>query len=156
MKRDVYSWNGLIRRSNSMKREEKKIFKHDPEYIAYVNSGESAAVFIVRDCASDIDCKGQWIDVVELIGDKDEYGQWDFKRIRVELFERKIKAEYPKGADKEERRYITWRTATDDIESQKKEGITGPRYELHPKLKAVWIKGERKCKYITENNKRLS
>ncbi len=38
---------------------EKKDWKHDAEYISYIESGESAAVFIVRDICNSIDTKGK-------------------------------------------------------------------------------------------------
>ena len=46
---------------------ERKDWQHDAEYISYIESGESAAVFIVRDIVNSIDTTGKWIDVIFLI-----------------------------------------------------------------------------------------
>ena len=45
---------------------EREKWKHDTEYISYIESGESAAVFIVRDIVNSIDTSGKWIDVISL------------------------------------------------------------------------------------------
>lgn len=120
---------------SNIHQKSKKRLKYDPAYIAYVENGESAAVFITRDIAKDIPTAGKWIDVVECahegsFGD----GGWDFKYIKVELFPRKIKPEYPEDATDEEKKYITWKTAHLDIGEQKKAGVHGPRYQIIPKL----------------------
>lgn len=72
--------------------------KYDPEYISYVEHGDSAAVFIVRDVVEAIDTRGKWIDVLETLGEKNYDFRWDFKWIRVEIFPRKTRPKYPKGA----------------------------------------------------------
>ena len=38
---------------------EMKDWKHDAEYISYIESGESAVVFIARDIVNSIDTKGE-------------------------------------------------------------------------------------------------
>ena len=40
--------------------------KHDAEYISYVESGEAAAVFIVRDLVRSIETKDKWVDVISI------------------------------------------------------------------------------------------
>ena len=42
-----------------------KDWKHDAEYISYVESGE-AAVFIVRDLVRSIETKDKWVDVISI------------------------------------------------------------------------------------------
>jgi len=44
--------------------------KYDPEYISYVENGESAAVFITRNICNDIKTSGKWVDVTFLDGYK--------------------------------------------------------------------------------------
>lgn len=46
-----------------------KAWKYDDEYISYIASGESAAVFVVRDIVSSIDTKGKMdrCDIFEYI-----------------------------------------------------------------------------------------
>ncbi|MCM1245830.1 MAG: hypothetical protein NC293_09345 [Roseburia sp.] len=117
--------------------------KYDAEYIRYVESGESAAVFIARDLCNEISTKGKWIDVVDL----DIYhkrGGIAFNYFIVELFDRKIKPEYPKDSSQDEKNYITWKTAHMDIERQRKKGIKGPKYivlcHLYNKNKGTYQK----------------
>lgn len=44
--------------------------KHDSAYTSYVEHGDSAAVFIVRDVVRSIDTSGMWIDVISTSGYK--------------------------------------------------------------------------------------
>lgn len=81
--------------------------KYDAEYIIYVESGESAAVFITRELATAIDTKGKWIDVLSVNGEQNAFGQWDFKEFTVEIFPRKIHPVYPKYISDADKKYIT-------------------------------------------------
>ena len=110
-----------------MKNNNQKI-KYSPEYISYLANGDSAAVFITRDIVKSINTKDKWIDVVELQGQKNWDCKWDFKRIVVEIFPRKIKPIYPKNATLEMKKYITWETAQRDIREQRSKGIKGVQY----------------------------
>lgn len=103
--------------------------KHDAEYISYVESGESAAVFIVRDLVKSIETKGKWVDVISLntyykkgAGDRKAFN-W----IIVELFPRKLQPKYDKS-DAENNRYLTWVTAHEDIAKQRRAGVKGEKY----------------------------
>ncbi len=108
--------------------------KYDSKYISYVENGDSAAVFIVRDIVKPIDTSGMWIDILNTSGFKNEYDQWDFSSITIELFPRKIKPVYPEDASTEIKKYITWKTADDDINIQRKNGYKGKRFVICPKL----------------------
>lgn len=108
--------------------------KYDAEYISYVESGESAAVFIVRDIVRSIDTTGMWIDVLSLEGDKNEDERWDFKHINVELFPRRLHPKYPAKASEEDKKYITWMTANEDIAEQRSHGYKGSKFRINPKL----------------------
>lgn len=55
-----------------MKNENK--IKYDSEYISYVEHGDSAAVFIVRDLVKNIDTSKMWIDIIKTWGEKNEFG----------------------------------------------------------------------------------
>lgn len=108
---------------------EMKDWKHDAEYISYIESGESAAVFIVRDIVNSIDTKGKWIDVISLntyykrgAGDR-----MAFNWIIVELFPRKMQPKYDKN-DSAHNRYLTWVTAHEDIAKQRQAGFHGEKY----------------------------
>lgn len=91
---------------------EMKDWKHDVKYISYNKSGESAAVFIVRDIVNSIDTKGKWVDVISLntYDKKDTGGRMAFNWIIVELFPRKMQPKYDKN-DSDHNRYLTWVTA---------------------------------------------
>lgn len=108
--------------------------KYDAAYISYVESGESAAVFVVRDIVRSIDTTGMWIDVLSLEGDKNKDGRWDFKYINVELFPRRLHPKYPPGASVELKKYIMWKTANEDIAKQRSRGYKGPKFRVNPKL----------------------
>lgn len=108
---------------------EMKDWKHDSEYISYIESGESAAVFIVRDIVNSIDTKGKWVDVISLntyykrgAGDR-----MAFNWIIVELFPRKMQPKYDKN-DSAHNRYLTWFTAYEDIAKQRQAGFNGEKY----------------------------
>lgn len=108
---------------------EMKDWKHDSEYISYIESGESAAVFIVRDIVNSIDTKGKLVDVISLntyykrgAGDRRAFN-W----IIVELFPRKMQAKYDKN-DSAHNRYLTWVTAHGDIAKQRQAGFHGEKY----------------------------
>lgn len=109
---------------------DKRKWKYDADYISYVESGESAAVFIVRDIVNSIDTGGKWIDVVSI----DTYpkarakNRIAFNWMVVELFQRKIEPVYPEYSHDAERKYITWKTADEDISEQRKNGVRGPMY----------------------------
>lgn len=108
---------------------EMKDWKYDTEYISYIESGESAAVFIVRDIVNSIDTKGKWVDVISLntyckrgAGDR-----MAFNWIIVELFPRKMQPKYDKN-DSAHNRYLTWVTAHEDIAKQRQAGFHGEKY----------------------------
>ena len=108
--------------------------KYDAEYISYVESGESAAVFIARDIAVSIDTSGMWIDVLNHEGNKNKNGRWDFRYFEIELFPRKHNPIYPEYASEEDKKYITWKTAHEDITEQRRCGYRGTRFGIKPKL----------------------
>ena len=108
--------------------------KYDAEYISYVESGESAAVFITRDIVRVIDTTGKWIDILNLEGDKNKSGRWNFRYFTIELFPRKKKPEFLSNMDEEERAYTTWKTAHEDIGEQRSQGYRGKKYKICPRL----------------------
>jgi hypothetical protein len=130
---------------------EKNKFNHDANYITYIESGESAAVFITRDIVTDIDTTNKWIDIIDYSSNKD-HGQFHFNYIIVELFNRKTKPKYPSKSDigeiiySNQCKYITWLTANDDIANQRSNNVKGPKYLILCKLenrnKGRWITEE--------------
>lgn len=121
----------------------KKHKKYDAEYISYVESGESAAVFITRDIAKEIDTNGKWIDILELEGKKNNVERWDFEYFSIELFPRKKKPDYSFCDDEEDRKYITWKTAHADMKEQRRQGYRGKKYIIYPRLVKQKVRGER-------------
>ena len=108
--------------------------KYDAEYISYIESGESAAVFVARDIVRSINTTGKWIDIVDLKDRRKYEGRWDFDYFIIELFPRKRSSKYPAGMDDEGKKYITWQTAHIDITEQRAEGYKGTRFKICPKL----------------------
>lgn len=104
-------------------------WKCDVDYISYIESGESAAVFIVRDIVHSVDTKGKWIDVISLntyykkgAGDRKAFN-W----IIVEIFPRKMTPKYD-SQDSAYNKYLTWVTAHKDIAKQRQAGFHGEKY----------------------------
>lgn len=106
-----------------------KDWKHDDDYINYIESGESAAVFIVRDIVKSINTKGKWVDVVSLntYHKKGAGDRMAFNWIIVELYPRKMQPQYDKN-DWAHNRYLTWVTAHEDIAKQRQAGFHGEKY----------------------------
>ena len=125
--------------------------RYDAEYIGYLESGESVAVFIARDLARNVPTAGRWIDVTETDGRKRNDGRWDFSQIVVELFPRRLRPKYPENISDGDKKYITWKTAHEDIGQQRRSGIRGEKYRIYVRLvnvnrgktqtvKALWDK----------------
>lgn len=144
--------------------------QYDDAYITYVKSNTSAAVLIVRDIVKDIDTKGKWIDVRHMEKRFLSHDDGDFSFMIVELFSRKQKPIYPKKMAgetdwdyKNRIAYITWQTATADIDRQRTQGIKGDVYIVLPSLKnehestydkhyIVWDNTRRHFKRVRESN----
>lgn len=114
--------------------DKKNKIKYDAEYISYVERGDSAAVFIIRDIVRSINTSGMWIDIIKTSGNKNKYDKWDFSSITAELFPRKTKPVYPNNARMEDKKYITWQTAYLDINEQRQQGYKGQKFTVCPKL----------------------
>ena len=71
-----------------------------------------------------------WIDIIKTWGEKNESGVWDFSKIKIELFPRKIKPIYPQDASTEDKKYITWKTAHEDIDQQRSQGYIGKKFMI--------------------------
>lgn len=100
-------------------------------YREYAMTDEAAAVYFVRDVVNAINTRGKWIDVT--FTDRYAVGfdkKPAFKKVIVELFNRKILPQYPEGADRDLKRAITWEVSHRDIKNQKCKGISGPQFEV--------------------------
>ena len=109
-------------------------YKHDAAYIRYVENGESKAVYITRDIVESINTKDKWIDVLNIDNALLNESDWRIKSFTVELFPRKTHPKYPKGACNEEKKYITWKTAHEDIDYLRRQGYKGEKFRVYPKL----------------------
>lgn len=94
----------------------------DDDFNQYMESGEAVAVYIVRDCASDIDTTSKWIDVIAM----NDGESIDKKWIVVELFPRINKPVYTD--DRDENRYLTWITSHADIAEHHRKNHCGKRF----------------------------
>ena len=75
-------------------------WRQDKDYLDYIDSGESAAVYIVKNIVKSLDTKNMWVDVVSInTYYKRGSGNIAFNWIIVELFPRKIKPKYDTDPD---------------------------------------------------------
>lgn len=111
-----------------MSKENEK-WRHDTEYISYINSGESAAVFIVRDIVRKVNTNGKWVDVLSFntYNKRGAEGKWAFNWIIAELFPKKLQPKYC-GKDTDYNKYMTWITANEDIRQQREKGYKGDKF----------------------------
>jgi hypothetical protein len=85
-----------------------------------------------------------WIDILSLDTYK-KFGRFGFNYILAELFPRKLKPVYPPHASTEEKAYITWQTAEEDIHQQRHRGVHCPKY-----LILCHLYNENKGKYVNK------
>lgn len=111
-----------------------KEFEYDDEYISYITEGESTAVYITRSIVKSIDTTNKWVDILDHDGETNWAGEWKFNYIIVEIFPRKKKPQYPKDTPDDQKRYITWKTAHEDIEEQRRTGFRGERFQIGVRL----------------------
>ncbi len=111
------------------------------KYIEYASSDEALAVLFVKKHLKK--SAGHWIDIIDYESYHDlSYDDLEFKSVICGIYKRNIKPEYPpksnfqvNGKFDEDNYYkavraITWSTAQEDIEKQKRKGIKGPKYEI--------------------------
>ncbi|MBP3915280.1 hypothetical protein [Clostridium sp.] len=103
------------------------------KYLTYKEKGESLAINIIKNNVANLNTKNKWVDIVAISTYK-KYNRFAYNYIIFEVFERKIRPNYPKKeffTDMQYQEvvdYITWKTANDDIKSQKSNGVAGPKY----------------------------
>lgn len=141
-----------------------KDWVYDADYISYIESGESAAVFIVRDVVKAIETDGRWVDVLSISTYYKRFAgnRKAFNWIVVELFSRMTQPEYIPGDDAYNK-YITWATAHSDIDEQRSFGYSGEKYVVlcdlcegddlkwEYKIRAVRKINYRQAQYIIDN-----
>ena len=103
-------------------------------FIDYYESGEAAAVHVVRDCAAAVNTTGKWIDVISVNTFETQFeGRIGFNWIIVELFSRIHQPKYTD--DREYNRYLTWHAAHDDIAQHRSKNHHGEKFIVICKLK---------------------
>ena len=137
----------MLKEQKSKAKKLKK-WEVDQDYIAYCKRGNSAAVFITRD-SSWLDTTGKWIDItsIETSSERNdayyqnESGRW-YPKFRLydnvivvksfvaELFPRLTKPDYSGCSTEEQRKYVTWKTATEDILTNRRDGYVPRRYHI--------------------------
>ena len=118
---------------SDIKMDEKLIEK----YKEYANSVEAYAVLFVKKYLRA--SKGKWVDILNFdVGYHNNVNHLEFEFVKCELFDRKIKPQYPPKNffDKEYDyiiacRAITWEVAHNDIDNQRRAGIKGLKFQLN-------------------------
>lgn len=127
----------------SSKEKPKKIWEVDPAYRNYVSSHHPEAIEFIRKNET-IKNKGDvWLDIQTFTEFQDTAPDGSylrgarniilFKEIKFDIFPRKKRPQYKKG-DKEYNKYITWKTATEDIQEQRSAGYKGKRWIVECQL----------------------
>ncbi|MFA9397875.1 MAG: hypothetical protein ACERKV_06380 [Clostridiaceae bacterium] len=121
------------------------------EYLDYSKSEEATIVYFVKNLVNNLDTKNKWVDVVnfDIWGSKDNKPAFNY--IIVKLFEKRIYPKYPKEADLQLRKAITWATSHHDIEQQKVNGIRGQMFLITCYLYDE-NKGKKEIKYFDNWN----
>lgn len=136
------------------KQLKEKIWEVDSEYIQYQISHYPEAIEFIRKNVKNFEAEGivknkndVWIDIqkFDTFSNRAPNGRILkgteniilFREIEFDIFPRKIIPVYvqPFNAYERENRYITWKTATEDIEKQKMEGCKGERWHLKCEIK---------------------
>ena len=116
----------------------KKVWEVDPDYRRYVSSHHPEAIEFIKRNAAAFQKKGNvWLDIQDYSvfpGTAPDGSNLPgagkvilFKTIVFDVFPRKMKPEY-REEDTDYNRYITWKTATEDIRKQRSEGNRGERW----------------------------
>ena len=158
-----------VQRKDLRKKNEK--WRKDSAYISYVNSGESAAVFVVRDIAASLNTDGKWIDIISFSTYKKtgSGNRWSFHWIVAELFPRKLipkymdlnfecdyEYEYDEEYISEYNRYLTWYTARQDIMQQRRGGYRGSKYLVLCELVNINKSGKPEWKYKIQDVRKIN
>lgn len=109
------------------------------EYYEYSESEEAYAVLFVKKYLKA--AKGKWIDIINIRDSRYfEEVRLEFKEVKCAVFEKKIRPKYPSRKEfysdddyKMMCRAITWKTAHEDIENQKVNGLVGKKYVIYGK-----------------------
>lgn len=112
-----------------------RIWESDAGYCKYVNAHHPEAISFIKNEVEEFqDSRNIWIDIVDysIYPHTTPDGKWLpytktlFKKIIFDIFPRNIKVQY--GDDVDYNRYLTWRTAVEDISQQRSQGNKGERW----------------------------
>ena len=138
---------------------------YDRGYRRYVHLHHPEAIEFIKQNVKAVKNKGNiWIDVqnVTEFSDKAPDGKYLpgvgnvilFKKIVFDIFPRKMKPQYRKD-DNFYNRYITWKTATEDIQRQKSAGYEGEQWIVECLLDARKTQKQIKKVHVAETHKRI-
>lgn len=121
----------------------------DPEYIKYIENGDSAAVLAVKSCATELPLRDIWIEIKTHDGVKteiyiEEKGKkkhkrtlWSFSQIEFYMYPRITKRiDYTECETEDEKNRLTWKIATTDIEKCKRQKVKGKHCVLG--IRSIW------------------
>ncbi len=101
----------------------------DNAFTYYNETGEAAAVYIVRDLAGNVNTQDKWIDVLSMnTFTHRNSGRLGFNWIIVELFPRITHPDYKSCNTDAEKKYICWQAAHDDIDKHRSKNHHGEKY----------------------------
>lgn len=149
----------------SGKNQMRKEWEGDSAYRRYVSSHHPEAIEFIKRNAKTIKSKGEiWLDVQTYSEFSDKAPDGSdlpgtgkvilFKKIIFDIFPRKIKPQYIKE-DTDYNRYITWKTATEDIQKQKAAGNKGERWIVECLLEVNKTQAQSKKVLVPEARKRI-
>lgn len=144
-------------------KESKKIWEVDEDYRWYITNHYPEAIEFIKKNRKIFNNK--WIDIQDYSTFPKTTPKGSllpgtnkvilFKSIIFDVFDRKIKPEYIKD-DYNLNKYITWQTATEDIESQRANGIKGEQWVLECTLDIEKIPCKTKKVLIPESQKLIT
>ena len=138
---------------------------NDLGYRRYVHLHHPEAIQFIKLNAEDIKNKGNiWIDVQNVTEFSDKAPDGTnlpgvgnvilFKKIEFEIFPRKMKPKYSKD-DNFDNRYITWKTATEDIQRQRASGYEGEQWIVECLLNVRKTQSKIEKVHVAETHKRI-
>lgn len=105
------------------------------QYKKYAKTEEAFAILFVKKYLNA--SKNKWVKINDIAYSRHFHAEkLEFKGVTCELFDRKIRPEYPPASKFDSEYYtltcraITWKTANEDIYEQECNGIHGVKYKL--------------------------
>lgn len=134
MKQEENCLHGFLKTNRKGVKYMKKWYErfHDDAFTLYNQTGEAAAVYIVRDLAADVNTTDKWIDVISMNTFDTYCDRIGFNWIIVELFPRITHPDYTD--DKDYNKYLCWHAAHEDIAIHRSKNHHGEKFLILCKL----------------------